>query len=136
METYVLTGRLSADCEVKHTQNGKQIITFQIPIDQSYTPKGGAKVQKTKWVRCQWWTESQTIANYLKKGTVVSLIGEPFASAYLNKNGEAVANLEVKVFSLKLEGGATEKQATQQLVTEHENYNPELLAEQADDLPF
>lgn len=139
METYVLTGRLAKDCEIVNTKTGKQVIVFQVPVDQSYNTKDGKRVQKTKWVRCQWWTTSEKVHEILKKGNIISVTGEPFASAFTNKNGEVAANLEVKVFSVYREHVAPENKITKQenqQITEHESYNPELLAEQADDLPY
>ena len=128
MELYTVTSTLAKDCEVRKTNNGKQVISFSLPIDKSYKDQNGEWVNKTKWIKCNWWIDSEKAAQMLVKGTIVSVEGEPIATAYL-KDGAAMPTLEMRVTRLTRHGMRAAK--TEQ--AEVEQFNNQ---DNADDLPF
>lgn len=129
MESYQLTGVLATDCQIRK-HNEKQVISFSIPESKKYKDKNGQIQEKTKWVNCSWWTDSSAIEQYLTKGRTVSIIGEPYASAYIDNAGNAQAKFELRVMSLKLWGKNERSEQT------HEENNSESLLPDSDDLPF
>lgn len=102
-----LTGRLGSDAEVKTLTSGDKIMVFNVAVDKSYKSKTGEKVEKTIWARCTKWNIGEsTLPNYLKKGTLVYVEGEPGASAYTDKDGVAKSSLEIKINEIELLGKA------------------------------
>ena len=131
MELYTVTGVLTKDGEAHKINNGKQVIRFSLPIDKSYKDQNGEWVNKTKWLKCNWWIDSEKAAQMLIKGTIVSVEGEPMATAYL-KDGAAMPTLEMRVTRLTRHGmrAAKTEQAEQTNVEQINNQD------NADDLPF
>ena len=138
MELYTITGTLAKDCETATTTSSKQVIKFSIPIDQSWKDKDGVKHEKTKWINCVWWNDNTVISQYLKKGLCVSIVGEPVATAYNDKDGKAVAKLECRVLSLKFNGQIkTKDDSTPHPAPHSVQTNEEFEQKQfTDDLPF
>ena len=104
MENYTLSGVIAKDCEVRTIDSGKQVISFSIAENKHWKDKEGIKHEKTKWVNCTCWNDNKSIPQWLKKGMCVAIVGEPEASAYVDKEGKAVAKLECRVLSLTFLG--------------------------------
>lgn len=125
-----ITARLTGDATVSTLKNEKQVVNFNVAINDSYRPKGSTEIAKTvTYVQCSYWVNS-TIAKYLTKGTLVELQGRIGVTAYIAKDGTAKGSLIFHVNIIKLHGKS----------------NPNNLApvvpigtsimEPADDLPF
>ena len=98
MATMVLTGRLGRDAELKDF-NGKKCLKFSVPYDV-----GWGTSKQTVWVSCSMWGDrGDKLVQYLKKGTLVEVVGVPSVRAY-EKDGPK-ASLDLNVSDLKLHGG-------------------------------
>ena len=73
-------GNLGADAIIKDL-NGQKYIAFSVAHTESYKDSQGQRHERTTWVSCLKYGESQVI-NYLKKGTRVFIRGELSAKAY------------------------------------------------------
>ena len=82
-----LIGNIGKDAEVKNMENGIVAINFPVAHNKNWKDKkSGVLKTKTTWVNCTIWKKqgsSLKITDYLKKGTLVDLIGTPFSKAYL-----------------------------------------------------
>ena len=95
-------GRLGQDATVNNV-NEKTVINFSMAYSEKFKNQQGQEVDKTTWVSCAYWTDKTTVANYLKKGTLIYMEGKPEAKTYLNdKTKETVAQLHARVTSLQL----------------------------------
>jgi single-strand DNA-binding protein len=94
-----LIGNLGADAEVRHLDNGQSVISFSLAHSERWTDKNGQKQEKTEWIRCSIWRQSDktSIVQYLKKGVKLYVEGKPLAKSYNNQNGEVVSYLEINV---------------------------------------
>ena len=112
LNRYEFIGHLGQDCEVRDV-NGRAAISFSVAVTEKWTNQQGAAQEKTYWMRCTLWrNQGQTaIANYLKKGQLVFVEGKPEARAYVTKDGQAAASLEVTVSNVELLGGGQQQQA-------------------------
>ncbi len=100
----ILIGRITADAKINSTKNKKQVVNFTIAINDSFKPKGSDQLKKlTTFVNCSYWI-SKGIASHLKKGVLVELFGRISVSAWKSMEGEAMANLNFHVSSIKLHG--------------------------------
>jgi single-strand DNA-binding protein len=101
-----IIARLTADSVVKTIRNDRQVLNFDVAINDSYKPKGAAEsVKVTTYVQCSYWGNPK-IAQYLKKGVLVELYGRIGVNAYVSGNGEAKASLTFHVNNIKLHGGS------------------------------
>ncbi|EHQ27402.1 single-strand DNA-binding protein [Mucilaginibacter gracilis] len=109
------TGVLTGKAEVREVKGGKTVTNFTIAVNRTYKKDGELK-RETTFVDCAWWLNAG-VAEYLTKGTVVELYGRIGARAWINRDGDAIANLTLTVLNLKLLGHAG-KQGTQRADTE------------------
>lgn len=97
------TGRLTSDAEVRTVKNDRKVTGFTVAVNKRWKDKEGEKHEKTAFVDCAYWINSG-VAEYLKKGTVVEITGWVEAQAWVNRDGDAKANLRCDVETLKLYG--------------------------------
>lgn len=98
MAVVCLTGNLGKDAEVKTTATGKTVIKFSLAVKTGYGDNA-----KTTWWNCDYWTEKTGIADYLKKGALIGVTGEPSLREYSTDSGKR-QSLEVRVKDVILLG--------------------------------
>jgi single-strand DNA-binding protein len=148
INTYIFSGNLGGDAEVKTLESGSSAITFNVAVSEAWKDKSGEKKEKTTWVKCTKWVSSNgstKIADYLKKGQTIIVQGKPEARAYIDKLGDAKSSLEVNVSELTLVGrnessgssssGSTSSEYGTQNPTYGQSSNQET-SDGVDDLPF
>lgn len=88
MQSITITGGLGRDAELKQTQGGDSILSFSVGSSQGYGDK-----KSTNWFRCTvWGKRGASIAQYLTKGTKVTVQGELTIGEYDGK-----AQYEIRV---------------------------------------
>lgn len=123
-----ITARLTGDAIVSTVKNDRQVVNFNVAINDSYKAKGSNEVTKiVTYAKCDYWVNSG-VAQYLTKGTLVELQGRVGVNAYMGKDGTAKAALAFHVNTIKLHGKAQ--------TTKETNAAPVAVAEASDDLPF
>ncbi|WP_345951295.1 single-stranded DNA-binding protein [Mucilaginibacter sp. PAMB04274] len=100
-----ITGRMTANANVKTIKGGKKVTEFTIAINDSYRPSGGERVQITTYIECAYWRNAG-VAEYLKKGTLVTVSGRLGAEAWVNRSGEAKATITFHVSEIKILGNS------------------------------
>lgn len=76
-----ITGRLTADSEIKYFESGKAKSTFSLALD-SYMNKE----KFTTFINCECWNKlAEYTGEYFKKGKVVSICGELISTIYNEK---------------------------------------------------
>lgn len=104
----VLTGRLTADPELKTTPNGVSVTTFSIAVERRY--KQGEERQSDFINIVAWRNSAEFICKYFKKGSMIGIEGAIQTRKYQDKNGnnrtafEVVANNIQFVESKRPEG--------------------------------
>lgn len=128
-----ITARLTGNAEVKNLKDERQVVNFNVAINDSYKSKVSGQITKlVTYVQCAYWVNS-SIAQYLTKGTLVELQGRIGVNAYNNAQGEAKAALTFHVNSIKLHGKPKyENKGADAAAPVTES----AAAEQTDDLPF
>ncbi len=116
MLTLTLVGHLGKDATINES-NGKKVINFSVAHSEKYKDGNGTPVTKTIWVECAKWGEFTTIAQYLKKGTLVAVTGRPEVQAYKNSQGTPSASMRCTVANIELLGSKKEDAIPGQPVT-------------------
>ena len=105
----VLTGRLTADPELKTTPNGTNVTTFSIAVERRY--RSGEERQTDFINIVAWQKTAEFITKYFKKGNLIGIEGAIQTRRYQDKNGnnrtafEVIAN-NVQFVESKREAGA------------------------------
>lgn len=91
----VLTGRLTADPELKTTPNGIPVTTFSIAVDRRYH---SGEERQTDFINLvAWRTSAEFITKYFKKGNLIGIEGSIQTRRYQDKNGNNRTAFEVVV---------------------------------------
>ena len=89
----VLTGRLTADPELKTTPNGISVCTFGIAVDRAYK-KGEEKQTDFLNVVC-WRSTAEFVSKYFSKGSLIGIEGSIQTRKFQDKNGNNRTAFEI-----------------------------------------
>lgn len=111
MNNLTIFGAIGQNATIgKPAQNGSLPISFSVAVSE----KRGQQ-DHTDWFSCTKWVQaggSTAIAQYLSKGTKVVVSGRVSCRAYVDRDGQARASLEVNVSNITLAGSASQQQQT------------------------
>ena len=106
----VLTGRLTADPELKTTPTGVPVTSFSIAVNRNYR---SGEEQQTDFINIVAWRQrAEFICKYFTKGSLIGIEGSIQTRRYTDKNGnnrtafEVVAN-NVQFVESKRDGAAS-----------------------------
>ena len=82
-------GNLGADPEVRSTQAGKPVVSFNLAVSKKWTDRNGERKEKTTWVPIVIFSEGlcKVAEQYLKKGSKVHITGEFVTKKWTDNNG-------------------------------------------------
>ena len=89
----VLSGRLTADPELKSTQNGLSVCSFSIAVDRPY--RKGQERQTDFISICAWRSSAEFVSKYFKKGDMIGIEGSIQTRKYQDKDGNNRTAFEV-----------------------------------------
>jgi len=93
----MIIGNLGRDPEMRYTPDGKPVTSFSVAVNKKW-----ADGEKTWWFRVTCWDRLAETANeYLKKGSLVMVIGEIDANAWTAQDGTARGSLELTARNVK-----------------------------------
>lgn len=105
MQIITVSGRLGKDAEARTTQGGEQVTSFNLAVDQGYGER-----KATNWFRVSVWGKKGTgAAPYLRKGGVVTVVGELEIGEY---EGKPQYNIRAHDFTLPAKGSGGEAKQT------------------------
>lgn len=109
----VITGRLSRDPELRKTQSGLSVCSFQLAVDR---PKQkGQDEAVTDWISCQAWRQAADyICNYAKKGALLAVDGRLQTRSYDNASGQKIHVTEVVCERVEIQRQASTQAGKQQ----------------------
>lgn len=83
----ILHGRLTADPEIRSTQNGTAVARFTVAVDRSFTNKETGE-READFISCQAWKNSaEFVGKYFKKGSLIIVDGNLRNNNYTDQNG-------------------------------------------------
>lgn len=89
----VLTGRLTADPELKTTPNGTSVTSFSIAVSRRY--RAGEQTQADFINIVAWRQAAEFVSKYFKKGSMIGIEGSIQTRKYVDKNGNNRTAFEV-----------------------------------------
>lgn len=91
----LLIGQVASEPKRK-TINGQEVLNWNMAYNNRWEGPDGEMKERTTWVSCSLWNRPE-IAEYLKKGSLVFVQGEPDAHLFIEKDGNQKAQLNLKV---------------------------------------
>ena len=96
-----LIGHLGHKPEVKETESGKKVTSFNMATSDVYRNAKGEKVTETQWHRLVAWGKMAEIAGkYLDKGREIAIEGRLTNRSYTDKEGNKKYITEIVVNEL------------------------------------
>ena len=99
----ILLGHVGADPEVRYTESGVPVATFNIDTTEVWKDKAGEKQERTEWMRIVAWNALAEICDkYVRKGSKLYIEGSIHTRDYEDKDGIKRYVTEVKAYTIKL----------------------------------
>lgn len=97
----VLTGRLTKDPELRSTQSGLSVVSFNLAVDRPYKDNNGN--YGADFISCVIWRKAaENFCNFTSKGSLVGIDGRIQTRNYQDNDGKTVYVTEVLVESFTL----------------------------------
>jgi single-strand DNA-binding protein len=101
-----LIGNIGKDANSKTMERGVIAINFPVAHNRNWKDKRtGESKTKTTWINCTIWKKEGAnlgILEYLKKGTLVELIGTPVSKAYILEDQSIKSEIRLNVSSTNI----------------------------------
>lgn len=116
MNLAILTGRITRDVELKHTQTGQAVTRFSVAVDKGLSKDKKAEMESKNQATCDfinivaWGKTAELIANYMSKGSMIGIQGRIQTGSY-DKEGQKVYTFDVvadRIEFLESKGGSNE----------------------------
>ncbi|MFT4601464.1 MAG: single-strand DNA-binding protein [Arenicella sp.] len=96
-----LIGNIGKDAIIKNMDKGVIAVNFPVAHNKNWRDKRtGEQRTKTTWVNCTIWKKdggNMRILDFLTKGTLVEIVGTPFAKGYLQDDQSIKAEIRLNV---------------------------------------
>lgn len=126
MNNVTLMGRLTRDPELQYSNNGTAFSKFSIAVPRDF------KREETDFINClAFGKTAETIAEYLKKGRRMAIVGRIQTGSYQNSNGDTVYTTEVVADKFEFIDSARSETSKNQSYSNNDD-----VLDDNDDFPF
>ena len=104
----VIMGRLGKDPELRRTQSGVAVATFNVAVDRDFKDKATGQ-RATDWSTCvAWRNTAEFVEKYFAKGSQVLVAGRLQMRDWTDKDGNKRISAEVQADNVYFAGAKTE----------------------------
>jgi len=139
MNKAVIVGRLVRDPDVRALNDGKTVSKFTVAVDRRFKKKNGEKEADFIPV-VVFGKPAEFVAEYVKKGNMVSVAGRITTGSYDNKEGKKVYTTEITADEVNSIGSKKDNQAADTNIDSVAQLNNDpdfvLMDNSSDDPPF
>lgn len=90
----VLVGRLTRDPELKYTNSGRAVASFNVAVNRQFTNSQGER--EADFINCVIWNKTaENFCNFTRKGSLVGIDGRIQTRSYENTEGTRIYVTEV-----------------------------------------
>lgn len=94
LNSIIIMGRMCNDPELKTTQNGVSVTSFNVAVDRPYQKSGQEK--ETDFIPCvAWRNTAEFICKYFHKGSMICIQGSLTTRKYTDKSGQQRTAYEI-----------------------------------------
>ena len=112
MNQIVIMGRLTADPELKETQNGKSVTSFGVAVQRDYTNEQNEREVDFIPV-VAWRSTAEFVCRYFAKGQMIALTGRLQSRKYTDKDGNNRTAYDVVADRVYFTGSKQDDKPTQ-----------------------
>ena len=137
----VIVGRLVRDPELRKTASDRSVVAFTVALDNRTTNNGE---KSTSYIPCTAWNSTaESIAKFMKKGSLVGVDGHLNQRSYTANDGRKVSVVEVIADSVQFLEKKNDSSVNSS-ITSNNDYNRQMPEDEPvegidasdDDLPF
>lgn len=89
-----LVGRLTRDPELRYTPSGVAVTKFTLAVNRNFSNQNGER--EADFINIVTWRkQAENCANYIKKGSLVGIVGRIQTGKYENNEGRTVYTTDV-----------------------------------------
>ena len=104
----VIMGRMGKDPELRRTQSGVAVATFNVAVDRDFKDKATGQ-RATDWITCvAWRSTAEFVEKYFSKGSQVLVAGRVQMRDWTDKDGNKRISAEVQAENVYFAGTKTE----------------------------
>lgn len=101
----IIVGNLGSDPEMRYTNSGTAVATFNVATNEQWTDKGGERQERTEWHRIVAWGKlAQICSDYLSKGKQVYVQGRIQTRKWQDRDGQTRYTTEIIAQTLQMLG--------------------------------
>jgi single stranded DNA-binding protein len=134
-----LIGNIGKDATVKEMDRGVIAINFPVAHNKNWRDKrSGETKTKTTWVNCTIWKRdgaNMRILDYLKKGTLVELVGTPFAKGYSQEDNAIRTEIRLNVSKTNILRPCRSN-SSDEFYNSDDSYDDTILSDDEEDFSF
>lgn len=131
----ILIGNLGKDPELKYTQSGTAVCSFNLATTEKWSDQAGKAQEKTEWHRITVWKkQAENCAKYLRKGSSAYIEGRIQTRSWDDQSGQKRYSTEIVADNVKFLGG-TGGQSSSSPAPSVPDYN-EMPPQDMDNIPF
>lgn len=98
MNKVIITGRLTADPELRQTQSGISSCRFTVAVNRKYADKSTGERQ-ADFITCVAWRQTaEFVSRYFSKGKMIALEGSLRTGSYQDRNHSDVTHYTTEVY--------------------------------------
>ena len=123
----IIMGSIGKDIELRHTQSGISVCTFDVAVERDFKNADGSK--ETDWLTCvAWRNTAEFISKFFSKGRRIVVEGSLQNRKWQDKNGQNRVSAEIQVTnayfadSVKSHGNDNSTAPTRQETSESASY--------------
>lgn len=111
----IIVGNVGREPELRYIPSGTAVTSFTVAVNEVWNDRGsGQKKDKTTWYRVTAWAkQAETVNQVVRKGAQIMVAGtmqEP--SAFLGKDGQPRASLEMRLQTFQLLGSRSDNMSS------------------------
>lgn len=121
LNVVAIMGRLTADPELKTTQNGVSVCSFSVAVDRNYVPQGQERQADFIDV-VAWRSTADFVCRHFSKGKMIGVAGEIQTRMYEDKQGNKRKAVEIKANYVSFAGdkqGEGQRQSSETSSEQH-----------------
>lgn len=129
----ILGGRLTADPELKQTNNGTPVCTFSIAVNRRFAP------DQVDFINCQAWKKAaEFLCQYFRKGSSLCIVGSVQTRSWTDQGGQKRYATEIVADEINFVDSKADNQQSGQAQPGPYGQTPPAFSEMSsdDDIPF
>lgn len=142
-----LVGRLTRDPDLRYTQSGKAVCSFVLAVDREMSKEKREEAKANNYPTADfprivvWNKMGETCSKYLKKGSLVAIVGKIQTGSYKDKDGKMVYTTDViadrvRFLNTKSSGDNNKASAYNNITNIDDYFDDDFVEIQDDNIPF